>query len=80
MSLFVGFSVETEGLLAVRLVGNDGLGTALIQPLAEGRAVVSPVAEKFPGRFGATDQPLGGRTIMRLATAQQDGKKTAFSI
>ena len=80
MPLFVGFPVEAERLLAVGPVGNDGLGPATFQPMAQLRTVVSLVAEKLPGRFGAADQTLGGRTIVRLAAAQQDGKKTALSI
>jgi len=51
-----------------------------VQPLSEWRAVVGLVAEKLLCRFGAADQALGGWTIVRLATAQQDGKKAAFSI
>ena len=80
MTLFVGFSVEGEWLFAVRLVGDDGLGSALFEPLPQRGAVVSFVAEKLPGRLGAADQALGGRTIMGLAAAQKDGKKTTFSI
>jgi len=80
MPLLVGFLVEAEGLFAVRPVWNDGLGAALVEPLPQFGAVVSPVAEKFLCRFGATDQTLGRRTIVCLATAQEDGKKTASSI
>lgn len=80
MPLFVGCPVEAEGLLSVGPVGNNGLGPATFQPLSQFRTVVSLVAEKLPGRFGATDQTLGGRTIVRLAAAQEDGKKTALSI
>jgi hypothetical protein len=32
VSLFVGLPVEAERLLPVRLVGNDRLGTTLVQP------------------------------------------------
>ena len=32
--LFVGPPVEAEGLLPVRLVGNDGLSAAFLRPLA----------------------------------------------
>jgi len=78
--LLVGFLVEAEGLLAVGLVGNDRFCATIIQPLPQRGAVVGLVAEEFLRCFGAADQALGGRTIMRLATGQQDGKKTAFSI
>lgn len=80
MTLFVGFLVEAEGLLAIRPVGNDRLGATLFQPLPQFGTVVGPVTEQPGGRPGTTDQTLGGRTIVRLAAAQEDGKKTAFSI
>jgi hypothetical protein len=80
MALSVCLLIEAERLLAVCLVGNDGFGAALVQPLAERRAVVSCVAEEYLGRAGSTDQVRGGRAIMRLASGQQDGKKTALSI
>jgi hypothetical protein len=48
--------------------------------LAQGGAVIGFIGEELSGWLGATDQGLGGWTIMRLATAQQDGKKAAFSI
>ena len=80
MSLLVGFLVEAERLLSVRPVGNDRLGAAILQPLPQFGAVVGLIAEELSGRLGATDQTLGGRTIVRLAAAQEDGKKTALSI
>jgi hypothetical protein len=80
MPLFVGSLVEAEGLLAVRPVGNDGFGAASPQPSPQLCAVVSLVSEKLPGGFGATDKALGRRAIVRLAAAQEDGKKAAFSI
>ena len=80
MPLFVGLPVEAERLLSVGPVGNDGLGAAAFQPVSQFGTIVSLVAEKLPGGFGSTDQTLGGRTIVRFAAAQQDGKKTAFSI
>ena len=80
MPLLVGFPVEAERLLAVRLVGDDGPGAATLQPLPQRRAVIGLVAEKLPGRFGATDEARGGWTIVRLAAAQENGKKAAFSI
>jgi hypothetical protein len=80
VSLFAGFPVEAERLFAVRPVGNDRLGTALFQPLPQFGAVVGLVTEKLDGRLRATDQTMGRRTIVRLAAAQEDGKKTASSI
>lgn len=80
MALSVGFFAEAERLLAVGLIGNDGLGAAIVQPLTQFGAVVSLIAEKLLCRFGAPDQTLGRWTVVRLTTAQEDGKKTAFSI
>ena len=80
MSLSIGLLVEAEGLLAGRGIGNDGLGAAILQPLAQFRAVVGLVAEQPLGRLGSADQARGGRAIVRLTAGQQEGKKTAFSI
>ncbi len=80
MPLFVGFLVEAEGLLAVRSVRNDSFGAAAGQPLPQLCTVIGLVAQKLLGRLGATDQALGRRTVVRLAAAQEEGKKTAFSI
>ena len=80
VALFVGRPVEAEGLLAVRLVGNDGFGATRAEPLSQFGAVISFVAKHLLGCFGAPDQALGWRTIVRLAAGQQDGKKTPLSI
>jgi len=80
VALLVGLPVEAEGLLTVRLVGNDGFGAALAEPLPQFGAVIGSVAEHLSGGFGAADQALGWRTIVGLAGSQQDGKKTALSI
>ena len=48
--------------------------------MAQRRAVISLIAKKPFGYFGASDQALGGWAIVRLSAAQKDGKKTAFSI
>jgi hypothetical protein len=69
----VRFLVEAEGQLAVRLVGNDGLGAALRQPMPQRRAVIGLVAEQLLGRLGTTDQALGRRTIVCFATGQEEG-------
>jgi hypothetical protein len=46
--------------------------------LAQGGAVIGFIGEELSGWLGATDQGLGGWTIMRLTTAQQDGKKVVL--
>ena len=69
MALSVGFLVEAEWLLAVGLVGNDGLGASIFQPLSQRCAVISLVAEKLGGGFDATDQALGRWAIVRLGAA-----------
>ena len=80
MSLFVGCFVESEGLLSVRLVRNDGLRAAIAQPFAQSGAIIGFVSKHLPRWFGAPDQWLCRWTVMRLTAAQQDGKKAAFSI
>jgi hypothetical protein len=80
MPLCVGFSIEGEGLLAIGFVGHDGFCATLAEPKTQVGAVVGPIAEHLLGWFGASDQPLCRRTIMRLAAGQKDGKKTALSI
>jgi hypothetical protein len=72
VALLVGFSVEAEGQLAVRSIGHDGFGATILQPQPQFFAVIRFVAEQFLGGLGASDQPLGGRAIMRLAAGQQD--------
>jgi hypothetical protein len=78
--LSVGLTVEAEGLPAIRSVRDDGLGAAILEPLAQFCAVIGGIAEKLGSCLGATDQARSGRTIMCLAATQQDGKKAAFSI
>ena len=80
MTLLVGVFVEAEWLLAVRLVGNDSLGAALVEPLPQRRAVISSIAKEFFGWLSTADKIFGGRAIMGLSATQKDGKKTAFSI
>lgn len=70
MPLFVGPPVEAEGLLPVRLVGDNGLSAAFLQPLAQGGAVIGFIGEELSGWLGVMDQGLGGWTIMRLTPAQ----------
>jgi hypothetical protein len=59
VALSVGFSVEAERLLAVGLVGNDGLGAAIFQPLSQWRAIIGLVAEKLCGGFDANESGAG---------------------
>jgi len=80
MSLPVGFFVEAEGLFAVRGIGDDRSGAALGQPLPQLGTVIGLVGEQLLGGLCASDQALSGRAVMCLATGQEDGKKTAFSI
>jgi hypothetical protein len=80
MPQLVGFLVEAERLFSIRSIGDDGLGFTIAQPLAQLGAVVSLVAEQPGCGLDATDETLGRWAIMRVATAQEDGKKTAFSI
>jgi hypothetical protein len=80
VSLLVGFPVEAERLLVVLLIRDDGPGAQTLQPSPQRPAVIGLVAEKLPDRFGATDKARGGWTIVRLAAAQQNGKKAASSI
>ncbi len=80
MSLSVGLLAEGKRLFAIALVRNDRCRPTFVQPLSQGIAVVSAIAEEFLGWFGAAYQPLGRRTIMCLARTQEDGKKTASSI
>jgi hypothetical protein len=46
--------------------------------LAQCSAVIGSVGEQFLGWFGLLDEWLGGRTIVCLATAQQDGSVRYF--
>ena len=80
MSFFVRPPVEAEGLLAVRSVWNNGLGAAILEPLAQWCAVIGFVTEKLLGDLGTADQPFGRGTVVCVAAGQEDGKKTAFSI
>ena len=80
MPLFIGLFVETERLLAIGLVWNDGLCAALFQALSQISTIVGFITEKFLCCFASTDQTFRNRTVMRFAAGQENGKKTAFSI
>ena len=76
----IGLPVEAKGHFSGRGVGNDGLGAPILQPLAQLRAVIGLIAEQPLSRLGPADQACRGWAIVCLATGQQEGKKTAFSI
>jgi hypothetical protein len=80
MPLPVGPFAEAEGLGAVGLVGNDRLRSSSIEPLSQLGTVIGPIGKQLVGCLGASQQTSSGRTIVRLAAGQKDGKKTAFSI
>ncbi len=80
MARFIGLAVEAERLFAVGFVWDDGRRSPLLKPLAQFGTVIGPVAKQLLCRFGPLYETLRWRTIMRLSTGQQDGKKTAFSI
>ena len=80
MALLVRFLVEAEWLDAVGPVGDNRFGATIIEPMPQLGAVISGVTQQLGGRLGTSDEALGGRTIMGVATGQEDGKKTAFSI
>ncbi len=80
MPLFIGLFVESERLLAIGLVGNDGLCAAFFQALTQFSTIVGFVTKKFLCCFASADQAFRNRTVVRLAAGQKDGKKTAFSI
>src|SRR5262249_58275064 len=76
----VGGVGESEQLLLVAFVGNDGLGSALIQLLSQFGAVVGFVAEHAFRPLGSADQALGYRAIVHFTASQQNGDQAPFSI
>ena len=80
MPLFVGLPIEAERCFRLDLLGTTALVPRPFSHCRNSALSISLVAEKLPGCFGTADQALGRRTIVRLAAAQQDGKKTALSI
>ena len=80
MAPSVRLLAEGEALLPVGFVGNDRCRSAVAEPFAQRVAVVSAISEKLLGKLRTTDQALSWRTVMCLASAQEDGKKTTFSI
>ena len=61
-------------------VGNDGLGSPLIQFVAQFVAVVGLIAEHAFGWLNSVDEPLSNGAVVRLTASQQDGDEAAFSI
>ena len=80
VAAFVSFLVEAEGVLPVGQTWDNGFRAAICKPVAQLCAVISLVPQQLSRRLGSADQPLRYGAIMRLATGQEDGKKTAFSI
>jgi hypothetical protein len=79
-SFFVEAPVEAEWLLSVAAVGNDWLGSAIVQPQSQLGAVVGLVGDQAFRCFAYGDEPLRDRAVMRFAAGQEDGEKTAPSI
>ena len=71
---------EGEWALPARAIGNDGLGSTLIQFIAQLVAVISLIAEQTLGWLNSVDEPSGEGAVVRLTAGQQDGDETAFSI
>jgi hypothetical protein len=61
---------EAERLLPIAFVGDDGLGSALVQLLSQFGAVVGFVAEHAFRGLGSADQALGYRAIVRFTAGQ----------
>jgi hypothetical protein len=64
---------EAERLLPIAFVGDDGLGSALVQLLSQFGAVVGFIAKHVFRRLGPADQALGYRAVVRFTAGQQDG-------
>ncbi len=72
--------IKRAGTPGPRAIGIDEIS---IRKGHSYRIVVSDLVRKRPIWFGGEDRSeasMGGRTIVGLAAAQEDGKKTAFSI
>ena len=80
MPFAIGFFVEAAAALAVRFVGYDGPCATVFQPFPQVVAVVGFITQELLCRLGSADETLRDRVIMRLATGQENGKKTALSI
>ncbi len=67
--------VEAEGLFPVAAVGNDGLGSALMQLFARLGAVIGLVAEHVLRWLHSADQTPCDRAVMDFTASQQDGNR-----
>jgi hypothetical protein len=79
-SFFVEAPVEAERLLSVAAVGNDWLGSAILQRQTQLGAVEGLVADQAFRCFAYGDESLRDRAVMRIAAGQEDGEKMAPSI
>ena len=79
-SKFVEALAEAERLLSIASVGNDRLGSTLVQFLMQLGAVVSLVAEHAFRRLHSADEALRDWAIVRFTSGQQDGDEASFSI
>ena len=67
-------------MFSIRAVGDDRLGPALIQFVAQLGAIVGLIAEHPLGWLHSADEALRDRAVVCLASGQQDGKEAPFSI
>ena len=72
--------LKRKGSFRLDLFGMTGVVPRPWSPAAQGRTVVSAIAEQRLGRSGTSDQSLRRRAIVRLSAGQKEGKKTALSI
>jgi hypothetical protein len=77
---FVEALAKGERLFAVAAIGNDWLGSLLVQLLAQFSAVVSFVAEQAFGWLGSADEPFGDRAVVGFTAGQQNGDQAPLSI
>src|SRR6188472_1687115 len=79
-SALVEALAEAERLFPVAAVGNDRLGSALVQFVAQFGAVVGLVAEHVFRWLHPADEALRDRAIVCFASSQQNGDEAPFSI
>ena len=72
--------VEGERLFSIGSILNDRLGATLVQLLAQFAAIICGVAKHALRWLHSSDKALCDRTIMRLASRQQDGDQAPSSI
>src|ERR1700722_675884 len=70
----------TVASFPIAAVGNDRLGSALVQLLAQFSAVVVFVAEHSFRWLHSADEALRDRAIVCFASSQQNGDEAPFSI